>query len=1109
MNSEMDPMLPPGDDAQPNFENMNRAALLAWEERQRRQRTLRTLMMLLMFLLLMDGEEPPDRRNARSRQQRLRNQQRAGGGGGDSYKMGMYFDDDGNDLTPLSEDVFQRRKDQDEAIRKAVTENQSSKHYDLLKLNHGRDVEAELRDMITTKILIEMEEKEEDTEADTEKDEDATEKETAVAKPLSKTVKKVDGNDTGKQKSSSKSQLEGDDELEVYHYPRNASGYYRGFWKRIPKQFNTTNREEKNLIKLDDHSKASVDMIYPWVQEELDRRKLDACVLVLPPDVYVKVDKETNSTTTDDEDAGDTAKKEPRKSLVSLTKDEGRVALQLYSHIIPAMNEISVVDGLVKMFDSKSVGFVSKQTDVLLRVKGVLIHSIGKMSLVTTFPSENKMEDPSLKRSAFGVRQTGNQKTAFETEREENDPSSAMGKLIDETEKVDGERDEVEQRRRLQATVEEIRDFQQELQRTNPMGMLEMMAQLREDVMSLYPSQYDHGILDKSVEMSSSDLKTQMESAGWTQLTTLDEDGLLEQINEDSVGDHRLGSRRLQSVEVANVTVSSAKENTTINVNPITGNNGDIGEIEIKVTTTPRALALSATPPATMAENHTFPFPYTRDDRFSSVEKATNSYQKLPIRDQFLEENAGNCEFTMDFDVQTTMWTYGDWRKTMDHRLRMEEAFNPRGKKENTAAELLNRLKKDPHFILVNKQVQIMEEDIPQEAFVVTLTGNIESTNCDFASFVNATAIRTNWEKTTAKAINYSFYMMIACLTQIVILLRQLLHTQAHSVASNVSLLCIGWQTILDAMLCISHIFLCLVLQPLFTAFASVAFFKLLIFCVIEMKYMAIIIQARNSVNNTETTQEQLRQQITLLHFKFYASLMLAIMLFWYVGQSFKTLYVMTLYSFWVPQICWNIYSEYKKPMHHHYIYGMSLTRAIAPLYVFAAKNNFLKEVNPDFPTDLPMCELLILWISLQTAILIGQSKFGTRFMIPQRFLPPKFDYGRPIPASLLPRPSSSSSNETASSSDIELDPTSAQGGTRHRRGRGNRGLSDGGESMSEDTGEECTLDCVICYNEIDVTDNKGYMLAPCDHIFHRECLEQWMDVKMECPICRTSLPAL
>eukprot|EP00573_Skeletonema_grethae_P003388 CAMPEP_0201707556 /NCGR_PEP_ID=MMETSP0578-20130828/52298_1 /ASSEMBLY_ACC=CAM_ASM_000663 /TAXON_ID=267565 /ORGANISM="Skeletonema grethea, Strain CCMP 1804" /LENGTH=47 /DNA_ID= /DNA_START= /DNA_END= /DNA_ORIENTATION= len=43
--NEIDPMLgTPNNDQQPDFERMNRAALLAWEERQRRQRTLRTLM---------------------------------------------------------------------------------------------------------------------------------------------------------------------------------------------------------------------------------------------------------------------------------------------------------------------------------------------------------------------------------------------------------------------------------------------------------------------------------------------------------------------------------------------------------------------------------------------------------------------------------------------------------------------------------------------------------------------------------------------------------------------------------------------------------------------------------------------------------------------------------------------------------------------------------------------------------------------------------------------------------------------------------------------------------------------------------------------------------
>lgn len=227
------------------------------------------------------------------------------------------------------------------------------------------------------------------------------------------------------------------------------------------------------------------------------------------------------------------------------------------------------------------------------------------------------------------------------------------------------------------------------------------------------------------------------------------------------------------------------------------------------------------------------------------------------------------------------------------------------------------------------------------------MTGSIDSPNCQFNSFVNVTAIRTNWEHTTAKAINYSFYMMLTCLTQIVVLLRQLLHTQAQSAASNVSLMCIGWQTVLDAILCIAHIFLCLVMQPLFTAFASVAFFKLLIFCVIEMKYMALIIQARNNTNNPGHTQDDLRRQITMLHFRFYAALMIAIMSFWYFGQSQRMFFILVLYSFWIPQIVLNIITESRKPMHPYYIYGMSFTRLVAPLYVFAVQKNFLKEVNP------------------------------------------------------------------------------------------------------------------------------------------------------------------
>ena len=127
------------------------------------------------------------------------------------------------------------------------------------------------------------------------------------------------------------------------------------------------------------------------------------------------------------------------------------------------------------------------------------------------------------------------------------------------------------------------------------------------------------------------------------------------------------------------------------------------------------------------------------------------------------------------------------------------------------------------------------------------------------------------------------------------------------------------------------------------------------------MKYLAIIIQARNNANNTGLSQEEVRRQVTLLHLKFYGALMLSIVLIWYLGSN-RPLCVLLLYSFWVPQIILNIVTESRKPMHPYYLYGMSITRSVAPIYVFAIRDNFLKEVNPDFPTDLASCQMLVLW---------------------------------------------------------------------------------------------------------------------------------------------------
>ena len=106
------------------------------------------------------------------------------------------------------------------------------------------------------------------------------------------------------------------------------------------------------------------------------------------------------------------------------------------------------------------------------------------------------------------------------------------------------------------------------------------------------------------------------------------------------------------------------------------------------------------------------------------------------------------------------------------------------------------------------------------------LHGDVYSTECGLAYNVTTTAIRIDWETAAGKAVNYSVWQTLSCLVQIVLLLRQLHHTQSASAASRVSVLCIGMQAIVDSLSTIFHISLSVFIQSLFTAFLSIVFFK-------------------------------------------------------------------------------------------------------------------------------------------------------------------------------------------------------------------------------------------------------------------------------------------
>eukprot|EP00834_Sanchytrium_tribonematis_P005542 NODE_343_length_9136_cov_0.948656.p3 type:complete len:385 gc:universal NODE_343_length_9136_cov_0.948656:5063-3909(-) len=55
---------------------------------------------------------------------------------------------------------------------------------------------------------------------------------------------------------------------------------------------------------------------------------------------------------------------------------------------------------------------------------------------------------------------------------------------------------------------------------------------------------------------------------------------------------------------------------------------------------------------------------------------------------------------------------------------------------------------------------------------------------------------------------------------------------------------------------------------------------------------------------------------------------------------------------------------------------------------------------------------------------------------------------------------------------------------------------------------------CGICLEELR-EESQGYQLlnrimrAPCDHVFHERCLQEWLKVKLQCPTCRKELPPI
>ena len=300
----------------------------------------------------------------------------------------------------------------------------------------------------------------------------------------------------------------------------------------------------------------------------------------------------------------------------------------------------------------------------------------------------------------------------------------------------------------------------------------------------------------------------------------------------------------------------------------------------------------------------------------------------------------------------------------------------------------------------------------------------------------------------------------------------------------------------------------------------------------------------------TQTTMGSARRELGALYTRFYVLLFVIIFLSLHATSwptPLRTLYANLLtflyLSFWLPQIYRNVIRNCRKALRWEYVVGQSVLRFTPFLYFYTVQNNVLF-----VRTDRNAAYVLAGWMWVQVWVLVSQEVLGPRFFVPSGWAPLAYDYypvlreedeegGGTMPIGFTQATTAdgaggaSSSSASASASA----PASASASTGTSAGGGEAKEKDRHKDKDKDKDRgKRTFDCAICMQDIEVPvvpaggaaaargegskalvagaglfGRRTYMVTPCRHIFHSQCLEGWMRYKLQCPICRETLPPL
>ena len=134
--------------------------------------------------------------------------------------------------------------------------------------------------------------------------------------------------------------------------------------------------------------------------------------------------------------------------------------------------------------------------------------------------------------------------------------------------------------------------------------------------------------------------------------------------------------------------------------------------------------------------------------------------------------------------------------------------------------------------------------------------------------------------------------------------------------------------------------FVSLTSDAIFQSFSLVAFLKLVVFSIFELRIVLMIWKARRpAIFNDGFVM--MRRELGKIYSRFYCSVIMGVALVYHMWD-FTVVLLLFVYSFWIPQIFVNAYFDSRKSLSNHYMYGMSASRLFLPLYYYGCPNSFI-----------------------------------------------------------------------------------------------------------------------------------------------------------------------